>query len=72
MRLFAKAKRPLHHLVQNSTKSLCQPSVSVPCGLFEFADFALFWVHFGDNLVTVERFWPLAHMTVTHSHLSSF
>jgi hypothetical protein len=72
MRRFAKAKRPLPHLVENSTKSLCQPLVSAHRNLFEFADFALFWVHFGDNLVTVERFWPLAHMTVTHSHFSFF
>jgi hypothetical protein len=68
MRRFAKAKRPLPHLVENSTKSLCRPLVSARRGLFEFAAFALFWTYFGDNLVTVERFWPLAHMTVTDSH----
>jgi hypothetical protein len=56
MRRFAKAKRPLHHLVENSTKSLCQPLVTVHCGFFEFAAFALFWTNFSDNVVTVQGF----------------
>jgi len=33
-------------------------------GLSESADFAPFWAYFDDNLVTVGRLWPLAHMTV--------
>jgi hypothetical protein len=56
MRRFANANGPLCYLIQNSTKSLCQPSDSAIRGLFEFADFALFSTNFSDNVVTVEGF----------------
>ena len=56
MRRFAKANGPLRYLVQNSTKSLCQPSDSTFRDLFEFADFALFSTNFSDHVVTVEGF----------------
>jgi hypothetical protein len=49
MRRFANAKRPLRYLIQNSTKSLCQPSDSTIRDLFEFADFALFSTNFSDK-----------------------
>jgi hypothetical protein len=51
---FANANGPLRYLIQNSTKSLCQPSDSTIRDLFEFADFALFWTNFSDNVVTVD------------------
>jgi len=56
MRRFANANGPLRYLIQNSTKSLCQPSDSTIRDLFEFVDFALFWTNFSDNVVTVEGF----------------
>ncbi len=56
MRRFANAIGPLRYLIQNSTKSLCQPSDSTIRGLFEFAEFALFWTNFSDNVGTVECF----------------
>jgi hypothetical protein len=56
MRRFADANRPLRYLIQNSNKSLCQPSDSTIRDLFEFADFALFWTNFSDKVATVERF----------------
>jgi hypothetical protein len=56
MRRFANANGPLRYLKQNSTKSLCQPSDSTIHDLFEFADFALFWTNFSDNVVTIEGF----------------
>jgi len=58
MRRFANANGPLRYLIQNSTKSLCQPSDSTIRDLFEFADFALFCAGFSDKLVTVEDFNP--------------
>jgi hypothetical protein len=58
MRRFANANRPLRYLIENSTKSLCQPSDSTIRDLFEFADFALFSTNFSDSLVTVEFFGP--------------
>jgi len=33
----------------------------------ELRGFGLFCAVFGDNLVTVAKFWPLAHMSVTSS-----
>lgn len=54
-RRFVNAKRPLPHLLENSTKSRCQPSDSAIRGLFEFVGFAPFFGHFSDNLVTIDR-----------------
>jgi hypothetical protein len=58
MRRFANANGPLRYLIQNSTKSLCQPSDSSISVFLQFADFGLFCANFSDSLVTVERFGP--------------
>jgi hypothetical protein len=52
-RRFAKTNPLLCYLIQNPTKSLCQPSDSVIFNFLEFADFCLFCTGFSDNLVTV-------------------
>ena len=66
MRRFANAHRPLRYLIQNSTKSLCQPSDSSIPVLLEFADFRLFYANFSDSLVTAEHFAP-SNVSVTSS-----
>jgi hypothetical protein len=58
MRRFANANEPLRYLIENSTKSLCQPLDSSISSFLEFVDFGLFCVSFSDSLVTAERFGP--------------
>jgi hypothetical protein len=58
MRRFANANGPLCYLIQNSTKSLCQPSDSSICSFLAFVDFGLFCANSSDSLVTVELFGP--------------
>jgi hypothetical protein len=68
MRRFAKkAKRSLCYLIENSTKSLCQPYHSDDLSFLEFPDFCLFCASFSDNLVTAKSFSSLAHVSVTSS-----
>jgi hypothetical protein len=58
MRRFANANGPLRYLIQNSTKSVCQPSDSSISSFLKFVAFGLFNANFGDSLVTAERFGP--------------
>jgi hypothetical protein len=61
-------KSPIRYLIENSTKSLCQPQDSDNFCLLDLLRFCLFCATFSDNLVKVNHGRPVAHLIVTRSH----